>query len=367
MKVLHAISSGGMYGAETMILTLCRAMHAAEPGSAAIAVFLNTSQPETVLYEAARADGIPAYLVRCDGRIDRSTADALRTLMADTGSDLLHAHGYKADLYSYVAMRPSSQPLVSTCHNWTDADRNTRTYGYLDRLALRRFDRIAAVSEGVRQRLEESGVQGHRICVLPNGIDTARFRSAARSAPPDRPLTLGFAGRLSHEKGIDIFLQVAQAVLREEPNVRFAVAGDGPERAATEAAMQQSGLASYVRLLGRREDMAEVYRSFDILLSTSRTEGLPMGLMEAMANALPIVATAVGDVPALLNHGQCGLLAPSLDIAALTSSTLRLLRDAALRIRLGNAGHERVETYYSVTTMLRHYLDFYQRALELKR
>ena len=366
MKVLHAISSGGMYGAETMILTLCRAMNAAEPGSAALAIFLNTSQPQTALHEAASAAGISSQMVRCDGRLDRSTAGALRALVADTGSNLLHTHGYKADLYGYFALRRSAWPLVSTCHNWTDTDRNTRIYGYLDRRVLRHFDGIAAVSDGVRHRLEQSGVGSQRIRVLPNGIDTARFHATAKPATPDRTLTVGFAGRLSHEKGIDIFLQVAQAILQQEPHVRFVVAGEGPERGATERALQEQGLAPHMCLLGHCENMAEVYNSFDVLLSTSRTEGLPMGLMEAMASAVPVVATAVGDVPTLLDQGKCGLLAPSLDVNAITFAALRLLRDAGLRTEVGEAGQRRVETGYSAGTMLAHYLDFYRNALETR-
>lgn len=364
MRVLHAISSGGMYGAETVILTLCRAMNAALPGSAGLAVFLNTDKPETSLHEAALASGIPSTLVRCVGRVDRSTAGALRGLM--TGFDVLHTHGYKADLYGYVALRQSAKPLVATCHNWTDTDRNARMYGALDRLILRRFDAIAAVSADVRARLQASGVTPGRIRLVSNGIETGPYRAVAtvRHAAHTGPLRVGFAGRLSQEKGIDVFLQVARVVLQQAPEVEFVVAGDGPERAAAEAAIARDGTATRVRLLGRCERMAEVYASLDVLLSTSRTEGSPMGLMEAMAATVPVVATAVGDVPMLLDGGRCGLLAPSMDVQGLAAAVLRLRREPALRVELGCKGQQWVEQSFSAQTMLRNYLTLYRQVLE---
>lgn len=369
MKVLHAISSGGMYGAEAVILTLCRAMNAAQPGSVGLAVFLNTDKPETALHEAALKAGIPSTLVRCVGRIDRSTAGRLRDLVREEHFDLLHTHGYKADLYGYAALRHATTPLVATCHNWTDTDRNTRFYGALDRWALRRFDGIAAVSHEVRARLEASGVKGDRIWQVPNGIDTGPYRVIAEKREQARrgPLRVGFAGRLSQEKGIDIFLQVAHAVLQEEPEVEFMVAGEGPERFSAEAAIARGGLATQVRLLGRCERMAEFYDSLDVLLSASRTEGSPMGLMEAMAAAVAVVATSVGDVPLLLDDGKCGLLAPSMEVGALASAVLRLLRDPARRMELGRAGQQRVEQSFSAATMLQNYLEFYRQVLELVR
>ena len=339
-------------------------MNAALPGSVGIAVFFDTGRPETSLHEAALASGITSTLVHCVGRIDRSTAGAVRELM--TGFDVLHTHGYKADLYGYAALWRSGMPLVSTCHNWTDTDRNTQMYGALDRFVLRRFNAIAAVSADVRARLKASGVKMDRIQLVSNGIDTGPYRAFAttRAVRHKGPLRVGFAGRLSQEKGIDVFLQVALAVLQQEPEVEFVVAGDGPERAAAEAAIAQDGLSTRVRLLGRCERMAQFYGSLDVLLSTSRTEGSPMGLMEAMAAAVPVVATSVGDVPMLLKGGRCGLLAPSMDVQMLASAVLRLLREPVLRVALGRRGQDWVEQSFSAETMLRNYLSLYRQVLE---
>ncbi len=361
MKVLHAISSAGMYGAEAVVLALCRAMNRDVPGSAALAVFHNTAQPNQALYEAAKAAGIETHLVTANGRVDVATAGALAGLSNSVHADLLHTHGYKADIYGYFAARHAQMPLISTCHNWCDTDVATRVYGWLDRMVLRRFDAIASVSADVQQRLVQSGVPGSLIHMIRNGIDVVPFQRAARV--PVNPLTVGYAGRLSWEKGIDLFVEAAGAVLQEVPDTRFLVAGDGPERSTIERSLVVQGLQDHVVLLGRRDDMPDVYAQLDVLRSSSRTEGLPVGLMEAMAGKLPVVATSVGDVPILVEDGVTGLLVQPTDVAAMAAATVRLLRSAELRTRLATAAAERVSSAFSDTQMARDYLDLYRHAL----
>src|SRR5271154_4433559 len=115
MKILHIISSGGMYGAEAVILNMSRALN--EDGhQSMLAVFSNSSNLNLQLYEAAIRDGIESHLIACVGQIDRRVIVRIRELMARTGADVVHAHGYKADVYTYVALRGSGTPIVSTCH-----------------------------------------------------------------------------------------------------------------------------------------------------------------------------------------------------------------------------------------------------------
>src|SRR6185312_14683009 len=206
------------------------------------------------LFNAAVSQGLEAYLISCTGQIDRSTLAAIRALAGSTRVDLLHAHGYKADVYSYLALRRLKLPLFSTCHTWYDTDRAVTLYGKVDRLVLRRFARVVAVSEDVRQRLLDAGVQAGRIRVVRNGIDIRRFASIAPSLRADlQPgaLLVGLVGRLAWEKGVDVFLAAAASVISAFPAARFVVVGDGPDRSALERSRDALGLGSLFTFLGR--------------------------------------------------------------------------------------------------------------------
>ena len=363
MKVLHLISSAGLYGAESVILTLLHEMRRmGQP--CVLGVFLNYANPDVALHEAALQAGFESHLVPCSGQIDRGTVKFIRSLVAGTGATLLHTHGYKADVYGYFALRRGTVPLVSTCHNWCDTDVATRLYGTLDRRCLRHFAAVAAVSADVKGRLEKAGLSPDKVPVIHNGIDCEPFLSVRRHTPesPD-DLTVGFVGRLSSEKGVDLFLVAAQGILQQLPGTRFVIAGDGPERGAVEKVMREKGIEDKITLLGRCDNMPEFYSSLDVLLSSSRTEGLPVALMEAMASGVPVVATAVGDVSALVRHERTGILVPALDVTAMQTAIIKLLHDPGKRLRLGEAGSEWIQQNFSSQKMAGSYLSFYQSVL----
>jgi len=362
MKVLHTISSSGMYGAEGVILNLSQRINSSGHTSL-LGIFQHGDRLERPLFDAATAAGIESYLIPCKGPIDFSTVRALRSLVRSTNADVLHAHGYKADIYSRLAVRHREIPLISTCHNWIDTDVATRLYGYLDRLVLRHFTRVVAVSAAVRMRLIDSGVLKERVSIIRNGVEVHAFRSQERIARRLGPLTMGFAGRLSIEKGADLFLRIAGAVHEKLPTVRFLIVGEGPERGRLNLLIEQLGLREFVSMPGRCDDMPTFYASLDILVSSSRTEGLPMGLLEAMASRVPIVATDVGDVSSLVRDGETGFLVPSGELDRMENGIIELLQDESLRDRFGAAGRELVAREFSAEAMTEQYLDLYKEAL----
>ncbi len=152
MKILHIISSGGMYGAEAVILNLSRTLNE-RAHSSVLGVFSNSANPNLQLHEAATKEHIESHLIPCTGQIDRTVIASIRDLAARTNADIVHAHGYKADIYSYIALRRSAIPLISTCHTWYDNDLFVSLYGMADRMVLRNFAAIVAVSDEVKLRL----------------------------------------------------------------------------------------------------------------------------------------------------------------------------------------------------------------------
>lgn len=366
MKILHIISSGGMYGAEAVILNMSRVLNG-EGHCSALGVFSNLSNPNLQLHESAVGEGIESNLIPCRGQLDRSVVVSIRELAVRTGADVVHAHGYKADIYAYLALRRSGAALVSTCHTWYDNDFLVSLYGKADRFVLRKFARVVAVSEEVRQRLLKAGVQDSKIFLVENGIDLRPFEGVAPSlrgeAGARGELIVGLVGRLSREKGVDIFLRASALVLAEFPGARFVVVGEGPDRDKLELLIDELGIRGSVIMLGRRGDMPSVYASLDVMVSSSRQEGLPMAILEGMASRLPLVATAVGEVPAVVGDGRTGLLVPAENVADLAAAILKMLRDPGLRKRLGDAARQLIEEKYSAKRMTADYLRVYEAAL----
>ena len=369
MKILHIISSGGMYGAEAVILNLSRVLNQGSHRSS-IGVFANSSNLNVQLHEQAAAEGIESNLIQCRGQVDSMTFNEIRDLVARIKPDIVHAHGYKADIYVYLALRRLRIPLVSTCHTWYDNNLTLSLYGSADRVVLRRFARVIAVSSEVKQRLLKAGVRPQNIAQIQNGIDLRPFDNVSPSlrealAVGDAPV-IGLVGRLSTEKGVDIFLRAAARVLPDFPRARFVVIGEGPDRHELESLIDELGIRQNVTMVGRRNDMPAVYASFDLMVSASRKEGLPIALLEGMASGLPLVATSAGEIPAIVQHGMTGLLVPAEDADLLASAITELLQDPDRRRQFGAAGRQRIETEFSAQRMTADYLRAYQAVLRGK-
>ena len=171
---------------------------------------------------------------------------------------------------------------------------------------------------------------------------------------------MGLVGRLSQEKGADLFLRSAALVLTELPNTRFVVIGEGHDRPKLEALITELNLGQNASLAGRCEDMPAAYASLDIMVSASRQEGRPIAMLEGMASGLPRVATAVGAVPTVVCDQRTGVLLPPEDIDALTAAILTLLRDPALRQSYGAAGRQVIAEEFSAERMTADYLQLYK-------
>lgn len=371
MRILQLISSGGMYGAEAVILNLMREWNGTAAHECVLAVFHHPEQPRPALYEAALQAGIEPHLVHllpCRGQLDMGVSARLREL--GEGADVLHAHGYKADIYAAFAWNGPRPALVSTCHTWYDNDLAVRVYGALDRWVLRRYDGVVAVSAEVRDRLLSAKVAATRVRLVRNGVRMESFAAAGRRRQ-DRstegvPLRIGLVGRLAPEKGVDIFLRAAALLLKEHPRLLFTVAGEGPERPSLESLLQELDLSQNVRLAGNQKDMLEFYAGLDILVSASRQEGLPIALLEGTASGLPVVATRVGAVDAIVVPEVTGLLVAPDSPDALAMALARLVGSPEQRAAFGLAGQRRTAEKFSAARMAEEYLDVYREALMVR-
>ena len=244
------------------------------------------------------------------------------------------------------------------------------------RLLYRQMLDLVIVTGGERTRralIERDGLEANRVAAFPIGLDIEYFKPA----PPDHDLRrelglpeeqklVGLISYLRTYKGHEYFIEAAARILSRHTDVTFLIVGEGPEESTIRARIESSGLAGRVRMLGFRDDLLNVFRSLDIFAIPS-VEGdtIPQVLMQALAMGLPVVSTTVGSIPDVVLDGETGFVVPPCDAEALADRVELLLKNNALRARLGAQGRALVERSYSLDRMLDELEKVYQRLMNM--
>lgn len=322
-----------------------------------------------LLLEAAerhKADVVPLPI---GPGIDPIAVWRLVSLLRDRKIDILQTHDAQTRRIGVIAAALTGTQHVTSVHGWIFNARKERAAKWLDAKLIRRAHAVVVVSDRLRAELEAAGVPPDRITVLRNGILLDDYAQAAAAASFRRELGLlerhrvvAIVGRLSEEKGHEVFLQAARVVAERCPEARFLVVGDGPLEGALRTRTRELGLDSRVLFAGHRSNVAEVYAATDVLAISSFTEGIPNVLLEAFAFGKPAVATAVGGVPEVIQDGETGWLIPAGDHEALAAGLLALLLNDEARHRMGTAARAAVESRFSFLSRTRALEEFYVRA-----
>lgn len=270
-------------------------------------------------------------------------------------ADVLCCHGYKADVVGWAAARLAGIPVVAVSRGWTAATAKVRCYERLDRLALRWMDRVVCVSEAQAAKVRRAGVPEGRVAVIRNAIHVARFddpdavyRQKLHELLPVRcRQVICAAGRLSPEKGFDVLVEAAGRVAHSDPSAGFVLFGDGPQRAALQRQILETGLAGRFVLAGFRDDVDRFLPHADLIVLPSLTEGLPNVALEASAAGVAVVATAVGGTPEAIRDGLNGYLVPPGDSAALAERIGHCLARPAESCELGHRGRRWVRDHFT--------------------
>jgi glycosyltransferase involved in cell wall biosynthesis len=293
---------------------------------------------------------------------------ALRELterMRQERAEMLLCHGYKANLLGRIAARRCGIPAVAVSRGWTAESLRVRMYEQLDRWNLRWMDRVVCVSEGQAAKVRCAGVRDNRITVIRNAVRTDRFpnpRPAQRTrlehmfpTPPKR--IIGAAGRLSPEKGFGVLVEAAARIA--DSSTGFVHFGDGPLREQVQQRIETLGLANRFVLAGFRNDLDHLMPCFDVLALPSFTEGLPNVVLEAFAAGVPVVATAVGGTPEIVQDGVNGRLVSPGEPTQLADRIRDVLTDDAERNAMGARGRRRVLDEFTFEAQARHYLQLF--------
>ena len=307
------------------------------------------------------------------GRVDPLLLGRIFTRIRQNRPDIVHTHLFKSDLHGRLAARMAGVPVVIStlhnCHNWARNPILGNLYGANARLA----DHLIAVSDEVRDySIRYTHVDPKKTTTIANAIPLARFENKRAegqkireefNVPENSPL-LGIVARLTEQKDHDNFLHAAQRILQDAPEARFLIVGDGPLAESLKALAATLKIQNSVIFTGNRKDIPSVLAALDILVFSSRWEGLPVALLEGLASSLPVVATNVGGVPGVIQHGVTGLLVPPSNPDALASSCLSLIKDTSLRGKIAQAGYEHVQANYGMDGMVNRTVALYQSLLQ---
>lgn len=233
----------------------------------------------------------------------------------------------------------------------------------LQRQAYRCATRVVANSAAARSILEREGLAPTSIAVIPNGLDAAAFpaRSAERAARPVR--TIITVANLRPEKDHDTLVAAAALLATDFPDVQFQIVGDGPRRQDLEALVRARGLEPRVRFLGHREDVPALLAHADLFVLPSRSEAFPNSAIEAMAASLPVVASAVGGLCDLIDHGRTGLLVAPGRPGGFAAALRELMTDRHAAAAMGERARQAVAQRYSFARMVRDFEDLYSALL----
>lgn len=284
--------------------------------------------------------------------------------------DLVHGHSSKGGALGRLAARTLGIPSVYTPHAIVTLDPTLPAwqrafYGRVERWLARQTGAIIAVSEDEAQHIRSLGIRPDKVHVVPNGVDRPQLpdRSEVRQRLGLQPddVVIGFVGRLSSQKAPDVLLEACAAVFRRHANARLVMIGSGPLAADTKRRVQSLGLAPRVQLLGDAVAM-DIMPAFDVFCLSSRYEGMPYVLLEALVTGLPIVSTRVGGAATCVEHNRNGLLVRSENAASLADALTLLVGDRQLRQRFA-AASEQMAGRLTTQKMLDRTLDVYQTVL----
>jgi glycosyltransferase involved in cell wall biosynthesis len=346
-------------GAERLVVALATRL----PGDRFDVTVCTTRAVEGKLIERVRAAGVRHLALERRSRLDLLAWRRLIRFLRDQRVDVIHAHLWGSNFWGSVLGRACGVPAV-IAHEHTWAYRGKPYRRFLDGYVIGRLATIFLTVANKDLMVEWEHVPPQKVQLMPNpyiprpSSPDGDLR-AELGLDPDVPV-VGTAARMRPQKALHVLLDTFAEVSRALPDARLLLAGDGPCRPRLERRVGELGLSDRVHLLGMREDMDVLLRALDVAAMSSEFEGSPLFGFECMANEVPLVATAVGGLNDVFEHGRTALLVPAGDSEALAGSIVSLLRDHEGRERIAAAAHAELENY-TIERVIARYVALYER------
>jgi glycosyltransferase involved in cell wall biosynthesis len=357
MKTLHVEAGTHLYGGGLQVFFLVQGLQAR--GEEALLVCPTGS----AIAAHARAHGLRVHEIAMGGDQDIGLLGRVRALIRVERPDLVHLHSRRgSDVWGALAARLEGVPTVMSRRN-----DNPEPRGWFH-LKYKLYDRVVAISEGIRQVLLKAGLSSAKVVCVHSAVDTQRywphrddidwFRNEFELAADE--LTIAMAAQFIARKGHRTLIAALPAVLTAHPRTRVLLFGQGPEMAAMKKLVERANLQAQVVFAGFRSDLERVLPCTDVMVHPAEMEGLGVALLQAAACGLPIVAGRAGGIPEIVRPGLNGELIEPGDVGALSGHLIRLLGDAALRQRYGAAGRALTLAEFSIDAMVEGNLQVYR-------
>ena len=355
MRVLHVAKVTGIAGAENHLLALLPALRAVGV-DAEVVLLQEPGRPVAQLVRAFLAAGVPTFELAINMDLDPWLVGRLARLVRSRGAHAVHTHGVHADLYGRLCLQGlDGVLLLQTRHN-DDRFRRLWIMRLLNQWLARRCVRIVAISDAVREFVcAVEGIPPRKVERIYYGLDAAPAPQNVADLRTElgwagAPL-IGFVGRLTGQKGVDVLLNAFAIVHRALPTARLLLIGDGPQRAALAALAGGLQISAAVHFAGWREDARAQMAALNVLAIASRWEGFGLVTLEAMQAGVAVVASRVSALPEIVLDGETGLLVPAANAAKLAAALLALLQDPQRAMQLGENGRLRAAQLFTVKQM----------------
>ncbi len=364
VRVAHLVGSTGLYGAERWILALLRHLSPDRVRGTVVNLVDEPGHSSDVV-RAAKDRGIPAVDLYTGGRFNPAGVSRLARFVKDNAYDLVHAHGYKADIIGLLAARLERIRIVSTPHGWSkERDARLSVYESLDRLALRFMDLVCPLSPDLRDGLRRIGLPERKISMVMNTVDLEEV-DATPPAAQRRPgeIVVGYIGQLIRRKNLDCLLTAFGRLAAMRQHCTLTIVGHGPLRQELAATVARMGLSARVRVMGYHADGIGLLKTFDILVLPSWLEGIPRCVMEAMAAGVPVIASDIPGNRVLVEDGETGLLFPPDDPLRLEVAIASTIEHPERAQAMVHRARAKIERQFSAQRMADEYTALYEECL----
>ncbi len=367
--VLHVVAPAPYGGAESVIRLLVRAQRDAGYAVRVAAVVQPGEERRHGFVGALEEDGTEVVGLGVHPRAYLRERRMFGALCQQFRPSIVHAHGARVVVVDAPVARRVGARLVSTVHGMTGGPLRHRLYERIMATSLRRYDAIVAVSESVAEALRARGVPAPKVTIIPNAWEPtkvllSRVEARRRLALDEHGFGIGWVGRFVPEKGADVIANALRQL--DAPGWQAVLIGDGPGWVTVRRLLMSSGLGDVVRMPGALADASQLFAAFDVLVLSSRTEGTPMVLLEAVATGVPIVATAVGGIPDVLGP-DAGILVPPEESQALARAIQLVRTDPAGAATRAETARARLKEHYGTDAWCESYSRVYRLVLEPER
>ncbi|WP_376790593.1 glycosyltransferase [Thermoflexus sp.] len=367
IRALHILPNFGPGGAERMAAHLLLHLDRRRFEVAAVSLFdRQGTDLETMLDRA----GVRVWYLGKRKGFDPRMYGRLARVFQEFRPDVVHTHQYVLRYLLPLVLARRARGWIHTVHNVAEKEVD-KPGRWVHRAAFRMGVVPVAIAKEVARSIERVyALKG--VPLIPNGIPVAEYslgedvRKAwrAREGYAEEDVLLVSVARMSPPKNHPLLIRAFATVACRDRRLRLLLVGDGPLRPELEDQVRVLGLENKVRFLGVRSDVPEILATADVFVLSSEWEGNPLSVMEAMAAGKPVIATAVGGVPELVEDGVSGLLVPPADAGALAEAIWKVVDDPELRVRMGCAAFRRAKERFDVGVMVRGYEALYEQLLE---